>query len=792
MHHQLFKNNLFILSFLTTLFCTQQIFNMEIGGVPRLSQLAFNVVKPQLEKQVTAIATDDTLDPIGRLEKVELLMGMTKQIDHFVINHPATHRFINEKAQNSYQQIKNGEVSTFISEHTSCSKMKHLHKRINAALEHYFLRKHYVWSNKSTYGSLPTISDSKPTIYAACLLNKDFLLAPLDKIIKKLHPKNNINLESVDLLIQGLANISKVKSCALVQQIKNSLVKAREKAQSDLNQQYRYIPFSYSPIPEVTYKPSEMAYDSHAAISYAAISKERGIENSVIQSLLTKQFGATYALNGKKVAINNMDHTITVYCLKDGDQAEPIILTCKDVKKVCFSADGIFLFATCGKKLYTYDLVKLEGLGCYSFNQSEEIQALCATDFDEISLIKSDNTRHCYSFCSFDMQQQKWGDNHVRDLEDATTIVTAACFSHDGKLMAIGCSNGELLLINKQAETTLWTLKHCDKTPIHKIIFSQDSSVLMTLIEDSTVCIWHTDSGECIHQFCLERAQAFAGEINDTITITEEKKREQSSCLGYDYPSYNYSSYQQPYGYSFDNSLYHRPSSYPSSYQSNSYKEVATKKFVCKFKGCAKSYMPLVLLNLSSDDASSLLSDLKKIGWEKTINGNALIMEEVFDNSVTINDIKKFEEFVLTNKDISSEVRDGYVERINAKIDRLKKQEEERREAERQEQLRREKEAIERAAIVLQRAIKSRQNALKAHTTAVCSEQKKMDEKIDNVQNFKTPYFSKNNSILIMFTASVFVATMMHFDQISSKVSQFIHAYMPGFFGSSFKILRGL
>jgi len=597
--------------------------------IPRLSDLAFIAAKPQLNKEITAIANSDK-SRVKKLQELRPFMDAEKQIAHYAQNHPQIRMLIDKQAEQHCLNLTSAKP-------IATPSIPHFDKQISASSQSYFLRNHYE--------SLPSPHNQGSCVYAACLLNNGFLFGPADRLLQTLlHTTGAVDIATIHRLNYQLVLLSNAGKFALIQRIEADIEDQRRKQLGIIRTNYpSHTNLLFSDIPTYTihHKPSTIAYDHKQTTSYAEINKALAALECIMQSSLTQHFDTVYSPDRKKVAVSSPESTI-IYCLDTSNPTPAITIHRNDIKKMCFSQDGNFFFVTCGKSLSIYDLVRLEPIDRYSFGDTETIQALCSTSPSEITIIKSNAATNSFSFCSFDLQKQTWSNNYVMPLDETDTSVTAASFSHNGELMAVGCSNGKLLLIDRSTETTLWTLYHSSPMPINKIIFSADNSIITTLVNGSTACIWHTASGKCIKQFSLAITQKMTGTANDPITISTKE----------------YSNF-----YAYDNPIIGGNITTHSGAQID-------------------HHMPIVLLNIPVDQECLDLSQLdtsNTIVWKKTISANKLMLQKKLDNCGTVSDLLQFQQYLAASKNFSPYLQQSYSQKITDKIDVLLPQEIEHR-----------------------------------------------------------------------------------------------------------------
>ncbi|MGJ3238934.1 MAG: protein kinase domain-containing protein [Anaerolineae bacterium] len=93
----------------------------------------------------------------------------------------------------------------------------------------------------------------------------------------------------------------------------------------------------------------------------------------------------------------------------------------------------------------------------------------------------------------------------IRRFEEHDTAVYSAITSADGRLIASGSVDGQIIIRDMQADTVLHDLSATDGT-VYALAFNVDASVLASAHEDGTVTLWDTATGEILNT--LDELQA--------------------------------------------------------------------------------------------------------------------------------------------------------------------------------------------------------------------------------------------------------------------------------------------
>lgn len=608
----------------------QQVSGMEdktaqqYSSIPRLSELAFNAAKPILIKQITAITKNKSLDLDGKLHAIDFFMKQHSfAIAFLTLHHPGVIKLINQKAQHRCQCIKKGLIQPGL-------PMPNLDEIINRAF-HYFLL-------KEEYASLPKCSPIDPFVYAACILNNGFLFGPIHTILQKIYPKDiSNNVSSIMVINNNLMNKEKKNKNTVANNISTSLRDFRTIILPQLCTENNIaldenVVFS-GQLPSI-YTPSDIEFCSQTTTSYADISTKSGQE----QLLLTEHFNLVYSADRKKIAVNNINH-VRIDLLDNPH--EPIIFSHDgSINNISFSVDGNTLFMANKQMIFICDLIQPKDPDYYRLPPHLRMLAFCPINNHKISIATTDNTNNILQIIALNIQQETSKSRYSISVDDGNTTspITTASFSPDGKMFAIGCDDGTLMLINRKSQRIYWSVYHFDKTPVNKITFSNDSSIIMTLIHDSTVCLWHIPSGRCIKQFCLEQTNTIEGKLDNIITIP---KRD-------------------------------------DTHANTSTKIPVVKSYTEKLT----SYIPLVLLNLPIDKESLCIENETETIWKKALSINELILERMLNTCKNINDLQQLHDALTTSTGFSPHLKTLYSMIIASKIEELHKKEEDRKQRE--------------------------------------------------------------------------------------------------------------
>jgi WD40 repeat protein len=645
------KNNLLIIFLFTNLLCIYQSFGMDqkkerVRKIPSLSELALNAAKPQVEAHITTTLQDKS--EANKLQQINDLLGHpVRQISDFVHDHPSIKGLVQAKAVQKYDQAVKSRTIT-LSRHTMSSSIPFLDKQIELQLRVHCLKENF---------NFPTCShDPETNVYAACQFNNGFVFAPLKALMNTIHSAGKIDLNGINEMQDRCNFALQAHNNGLARLVRERVDMERMVKQVALLTQYRLLSPEYlfqGEMPQINYNPSDIELNAFQSASYA-INNESFSPLSILAS-----FDAIYSLNKDKVAIKDRNN-ITVYSLNDST-VPPIVIPLQPFQSdacidSCFSIDGEMFLMTCGKKIYAYDFNQETITELHTCSDTQLIMAIHPRANNKLSIVYYDAASDSLNLYSFDIYNKKWKVIHQKSLQEVAHVANAR-FSPDGKLIAIACENGKVLLLDSATFTIIKELCHEDQKKIDKMMFSQDNTILTTITGDYIVSTWHCASGQRLKQFSFEIMQNVAGSINDTITITQKKQ----SCFTGRYHNYDKSKIEKLAG--------------TVNYNT-------------------RTRLPIILLNFPFDKERfdiAMLCDKSSNAWQKTFNTDETMLQKIFESCSSVADLEKFQESLAENRSTAQDLLALYVFKVSKKIDELLQAQDEVRlfEQERQEKMER-------------------------------------------------------------------------------------------------------
>lgn len=448
----------------------QQCLSMENSTkIPTLQNLAFIRATPQIEKKINSIAINKDSIP----EKLTVANHLIEKLNlspRFLETNTDIAELTNQATDYYYSEM---QYSTTLPEQQFLNEFPRLKTILeNKIAGHYLLAAH---------SFLPPLQILEASPYALCLLNDSIILAPITKIVFALSP-----------FIQQtfLTNVEEGFSHYIVKQSQNQLSYLKNE------------------LPTTNTQASDcMNVTTHHYVNYKK-KNENALRLSLPIQEIINNTTVTYSHNKEKmVFINNLN----VEMQDIVNNTRLCIANPSPIKKICFTADDTALIWVDHDSLYVYDLT-IHNHKSYPLKNIIALHPIQNREFivlikpDEESTIHTIQLRPSHDLAIIHFTHEK---KYVLKVADKT--ITDACFSPNGKQIAVGFSSGRIICFDPEKIPITQDVCAKKNVAITKIMFSPDNSVMTAISDYKKVYMWHLTSSYRINRFCLEAAQKITG-----------------------------------------------------------------------------------------------------------------------------------------------------------------------------------------------------------------------------------------------------------------------------------------
>ncbi len=453
--------------------------------IPTLQSLAFKVAIQQITDTRTNNQHLST-----KLKKINEIIDKFKLSKEFIENNSDICDIADKAAYTYY--CNNMRAQPHLLSSQSLKQFSPLQEIIRHNINGYSLR--------AEHQKLPQLHIASTPVYAVCLLNNGIIYAPAQGIFDTICPISLMPFQ------QFLAPAEKNTNNLVIQtqQKRLSLLKNKLSNSSENTRFTLEYSVNTKAIPNgCVFAPMNLSFINNTSATYSHDRQQIAF------------------IDGTLIGIQQVNNILQQLPLVWNIAVPPLSLS---PKKICFSRDDTMLFTCNDKALYRYHFAT------NTENQIliSDIIALYPTNNQDVLIIKKSIATSRVEFKLIDAQLKKTSCNAFTFQDSEVLNITDACFSSDGKQIAIGFSDGKITIFNHTdyKETThMYMFLERDK-PITKVMFSSDDTILVGVSEYTRVALWHLPSRCLVHKFCL----------HVTHTITTYPNYQEEELINYTLP----------------------------------------------------------------------------------------------------------------------------------------------------------------------------------------------------------------------------------------------------------------
>ena len=195
--------------------------------------------------------------------------------------------------------------------------------------------------------------------------------------------------------------------------------------------------------------------------------------------------------NGKHLATASQDKTVRFWSLPDGELIGTLSGPASGINSVSFSSDSTKLaVGAADGRIHLWRVGEAVPVVIPTGHRSV-LEVACSPAFEHLASAGRDGVLRYWS--SHDGRLHAESAGHEGS-------VTALAFSHDGRLLASGGSDKQIMLRKLADRDTVQTLKGHEHT-VHDIAMSKDGKLLASASQDKTVKLWKLPEGVLTESF---------------------------------------------------------------------------------------------------------------------------------------------------------------------------------------------------------------------------------------------------------------------------------------------------